>query len=161
MGKNNRLTDGAFSVLIGNDEQVKFLLADDELGIKVTPEIAQYKELYTRILNKNIGDITLLAKLEETITQMRCKEVAKKDFKLSQVRGYIYARTPFFRNGKDIKDIRVVVGKTSDYGDDLTALFANKAFVIQAKEKLQVAMTNEIKQNMIYINELEEKIFSV
>lgn len=44
MGKNNRLTDGAFSVLIGNDEHMKFLLADDELGIKVTPEIAQCKE---------------------------------------------------------------------------------------------------------------------
>jgi len=161
MGKNNRLTDGAFAVLIGNDEATKFLLADDELGIKVTPEIAQCKELYTRILNKNMGDITLLAKLEETITQLRCKEVAKRDFKLSQVRGYIYARTPFFRSGKNIKDIRTVVGKTSEYGDDLDALFANKAFVLQAKERLQVAITNEMKDNMTYINELEEKIFSV
>lgn len=108
-----------------------------------------------------MGDITLLSKLEETITQLRCKEVAKKDFKLSQVRGYIYARTPFFRSGKDIKDIRVVVGKTSEFGDDLDSLFTNKLFVIQAKERLQTAMTNEIKENMIYINELEEKIFSV
>ncbi len=161
MGKNNRLTDGAFAPLIGNEDPTKFLMADNDLGIKITPEIVQCKELYARILSKNKSDLQTLARLEETITQLRCKEVAKKDFKLSEVRGYIYARTPFFRRGTTIKDIRTVVGKTSEYGEDLDALFANKAFVIQAKEKLQLAITNEIKDNMIYINTLEEKIFSL
>ena len=161
MGKNNRLTDGAFGILMSNEDHMKFLLADDELGIKVIPEIMQCKELYTRILNKHMDDITILAKLEDTITQLRCKEVAKKDFKLSQTRGYIYARTPFFRNGKDIKDIRTVVGKSEVYGNNLDALFANKTFVIQAKDKLQIAITEQIKDNMTYINALEEKIFSV
>lgn len=159
MGKNNRLTDGAFGPLMGNEDPQKFLMADDELGIEVTPEIEHFKELYSKLLNKNKDDLENLAKLEETITQLRCKEVAKKDFKLSQVRGYIYARTPFFRNGNSIKDIRAIVGKTSEYGTDLDALFANKIFVRQAREKLQLAITNEMKDNMIFINSLEEKIF--
>jgi len=158
MGKNNRLTDGVFLDIVGNESYDDFLQSDEAMGIKVTPEILKCKELYVRILNKNRDDIQTLAKLEEMITQLRCKEVAKKDFKLSQVRGYIYARTPFYRSGKDIKDIRVVVGKTEVYGENLDALFANKAFVIQAKEKLMSAMTEQIKQNMTYINELEEKI---
>jgi len=157
MGKNNRLTEGVFSDIVGNESYYDFLHSDTAMGINPTPDIIKCKELYIRILNRNREDIQTLAKLEETITQLRCKEVAKKEIKLSQVRGYIYARTPFFRSGKDIKDIRVVVGKTEVYGDNLDALFVNKSFVIQAKEKLMAAMTEQIKQNMTYINELEEK----
>jgi len=161
MGKNNQLTDGVFGPIIGNNEHLNFILLDDELGIQESPELKRCTDLYAKLLFKNKEDLDTLVLLEETIIQLRCKEAAKKDFKLSEVRGFIYARSSFFRKGKHMKDIRVVVGKISDYGNDLDALFANKPFVIQAKEKLQNAINEQIKDNMIYINELEEKIFSL
>jgi len=157
MGKNNRLTEGVFSNIVGNKSYIDFLNSDPDLGIIPTPEIEKYKDLYLRIINQNREDFESLAKLEDAITQLRCREVTKKELKLSQVRGYIYARTPFFRQGETIKDIRVVVGKTEEYGEDLNALLANDAFVLQARNKLMSMVTEQIKLNMIFINELEEK----
>jgi hypothetical protein len=167
----NKLTDGVFAPMIGSNDPQNFLLLDEELGIKSSPELKKCTDLYEKLLIKNKEDLETLAKLEDTITKIRCKEVAKKEFKLSQTRGYIYARTPFFRNGKDIKDIRVIVGKKVDWkqsignygsaGEYIDTLFGDKKFVILAKEKLQAAMTEQIKENMLFVNSLEEKIFSV
>ncbi len=56
------------------------------------------------------GDYTKLASLEEIIIQMRIREDLS-DIKLTQVREYIYARTPFYRKDKKSKDVRVIVDK--------------------------------------------------
>jgi hypothetical protein len=153
MSKSTNLTSSVFGDIVGNQTYDKFLQQDDSND----EYLARCKELYARIVEKNRGDLETLAKLEETITQIRCKEAAKKDFKLSQVRGYIYARTPFFRKGKDIKDIRVVIGKTSTYGTDLNPLYHNKELMLEAKSKLLIAITTEITNNMIFIENIEEK----
>lgn len=149
-----RITDNVFGNIVNDKSYDKFLDID---GITGMPDLDRCKSLYQKIIEKNIDDLETLAKLEETITQLRCKRVVEKEFKLSQVRGYIYARTPFYRKGINMRDIRVVVGRTIDYGENLDALFLNKEFVSTAKTKLLEAMNIEIASNMTHINEIEEK----
>ncbi len=155
MSKSNRIPDDVFTNILMNQES--FLNAENVLGIEESMVITRCKDLYSRIVSKNREDIEILAKLEETINQLRCKQIAENNFKLSQVRGYIYARAPFYRMGKEINDIRVVVGKTSEYGENLDVLFDNEEFVIQAKKKLILAINEQLKDNIIFLTKLEEK----
>jgi hypothetical protein len=90
----------------------------------------------------------MLAKLEEIIMQLRSKETAGDDIKLSLVREYIYARTLFYREGKGTKDIRVIVGKTDIYGTEVTNLTVDESFMELAKEKLLRVMDLEIQENI-------------
>jgi hypothetical protein len=153
MPKTTRLTDGVFADIVSNESFDKFLQQNDTND----ENLNRCKEIYTRIVEKNREDLETLAKLEEIITQLRCRESAKKDFKLSEVRGYIYARSPFFRRGKNLKDIRVVVGKTSVYGNNMEALYHNKKFIQEAKSKLTIAISAEITSNMMLIEDIIEK----
>jgi len=66
--------------------------------------IQRYKELYS----EHQDGLNELAKIEELILQMS----SRRDLdpvKYSTVKGLIYARTPFYRIGYKIKDIRVIV----------------------------------------------------
>ena len=71
------------------------------------------------------------------------------DIKLTQVREYIYARTPFYRKDKKSKDVRVIVDKIEFHPEeDLEILSGNKEFMIKAKMKLAQAMDLEIEENI-------------
>ena len=96
--------------------------------------------------NKTVFD--KLAALEEIIMQLRSRDNICEDFKLSIVREYIYARTPFFRRDKGTKDIRVIVGLTEFYGDNTQNLMGNDEFVGKATSKLTDAMNQEISANI-------------
>jgi hypothetical protein len=92
-----------------------------------------------------------LASLEEVIMQMRIREDLS-NIKLSLVRDYIYARTPFYRKDKKAKDVRVIVSKL-DLQPEVTAtgieiLLRNKEFMDKAQTKLYEAMTLEIEENL-------------
>jgi hypothetical protein len=91
-----------------------------------------------------------LATLEEIIMQMRIRENLE-DIKLSQVREYIYARTPFYRKDKKSKDVRVIVNKVEFYPEsdgNLEILFSDVVFMEKAKYKLVQAMDSEIAENI-------------
>jgi len=121
-----------------------------------SPDFKKCVELYKRLVVDTQTNLEYLAKLEEIITQIRCQELAFKEIKLSEVRGYIYARAPFFQFGSNKKDIRVTVGKTVDYGEDLSVLLEDDQFVRNAKKKLVGKMSLEITANLMYIEEFEE-----
>lgn len=161
MARNNRLIDVVFSNLVGTDERVsqydKFLSTDKVLGIEETDDIKDAKRLYSSIIRNNKTVFDELAKLEEAIVQLRCREQVLKEFKLSLVREYIYARALFFRPGREVKDIRVVVGRTNVYGEDLQDLMFNGDFMTIARAKLSEAMDNEITENKYYIRNLKTK----
>jgi hypothetical protein len=94
-----------------------------------------------------------LAKLEGVIMQMRAKELISEEVKLSLVRDeYIYARTIFYREDRETKDIRIIVGKTEFYGNDLEKLYRDRAFMDIAKEKLAKAIDKEIQRNLKDLN---------
>jgi len=71
--------------------------------------IKRYRELY----KKHQDGLNELAKIEELILQMS----SRRDLdpvKYSTVKGLIYARTPFYRIGYKIKDIRVIVDEVKE-----------------------------------------------
>lgn len=103
MARNNRLTEQVFTGL----DPGKFLSTDEFLGITETPEITKAKELYRKLLDHISPSMTALVTLEETLVQLRCREVIDSNIKLSFIKNYIYARSLFYRSENDVKDIRV------------------------------------------------------
>lgn len=150
MARNNRLTEQVFTGL----DPEKFLSTDEFLGITETPEITRAKELYRKLLENIAPSITALVTLEEALVQLRCREYM--DIKLSFIKNYIYARSLFYRSENDVKDIRVIVGKISDHGDDPQVLLDDDVFMVLASMKLKEAMDLEI--NPVIIKDLQESV---
>jgi hypothetical protein len=124
-----------------------FLDIDQVLALPESEEIQELKDLYLEIIEEVKSQIGALSTLEEIIIQIRCKRVVNEEIRLSLSRNYIYARSIFFRRGNKINDIRVVVGTTEEYGDDLDALMEDKVFLSKGVVKLINAMNVEINQN--------------
>lgn len=156
MGRFNKTTEGVFSEMIGTDKTIsnyeKFL--NNGKDLKVGKELQKFTNEYRSLIDNNKITFDQLAKLEEIIMQLRSLE-NNDVIKLSLVREYIYARSPFFRMGKESKDIRVIVGTSDNYGDNIYKLFNNQDFIDTAKEKLRKAMNDEVSINI----EEYEKIF--
>ena len=161
MSRNNKLTQVVLSEIIGTDSKVskfhQFIHVDKLLGVTETPELKDCLKLYGKLATKNLKEIVDMAKLEEIIVQLRCREQVMEEFKLSKVREYIYARALFYRSEKDVKDIRVVVGRTDIWGDDIDKLLGNEEFVKLSVTKLKEVMTIEIDENLKYFETLKEK----
>lgn len=156
MGRFNKTTEGVFSEMIGTDKTIsnyeKFL--NNGKDLKVGKELQKFTNEYRSLIDNNKITFDQLAKLEEIIMQLRSLE-NNDVIKLSLVREYIYARSPFFRMGRESKDIRVIVGTSDNYGDNIYKLFNNQDFIDTAKEKLRKAMNDEVSINI----EEYEKIF--
>jgi hypothetical protein len=152
MARNNRLTEQVFTGL----DPEKFLSTDEFLGITETPEITKAKELYRKLLEHITPSITALVTLEETLVQLRCREMIKENIKLSFIRDYIYARSLFYRSGNEVKDIRVIVGRISEYGDDPDVLLNDHVFMGLARFKIEDAMDDEI--NSVILSDLQESV---
>lgn len=105
-------------------------------------------EEYTDTINSIQRELKLASLLEELILLHRAKNNIR-DIKISLVREYIYVRMNCYRPNITTKDVRVIVGTTSQYGDDVEALFANEDFMKKAKRKIEVQIDEmiEVKQN--------------
>lgn len=152
MARNNRLTEQVFTGL----DPGKFLSTDEFLGITETPEITKAKELYRKLLDHISPSMTALVTLEETLVQLRCREVIDSNIKLSFIKNYIYARSLFYRSENDVKDIRVIVGKISEDGDDPDVLLDDDVFMVIATMKIKEAMDLEI--NPVIVKDLQESV---
>ena len=150
----SKIPDAVFGNIINGKAYDTFLNVEDATRV----DLIQCKKRYKWLIDKNMIELELLVKLEETITQIRCQELAFNEIKLSNVRGYIYARGPFIKNGSKLKDLRVIVGKTVDYGDDLDVLLKDEEFVIKAKKKLTGQMAMEITGNLMDVSQFEESL---
>lgn len=124
-----------------------FLDIDKVLALPEDEDLQELKGLYLEIIEEVMSQIGALSTLEEIIIQIRCKRVVNEEIRLSLSRNYIYARSIFFRRGNKINDIRVVVGTTQEYGDDLDALMEDKVFLSKGVVKLIEAMNREINLN--------------
>lgn len=156
MPRNNKVTERVFANIAETGGRKgsydKFLAIDQELGLQESPLLIQLKERYNEIAKDCVDDIKLLAALEEIITQIRAKQVIDSKLRLSLSRDYIYARSSFCRKDKQINDIRVVVGKTSEFGDDLNTLLNDQSFRMICKSKLEEAMDKEVEINIKNLN---------
>jgi hypothetical protein len=133
-----------------------FIDVDNVLGIPESEELHDLKREYKHIISKSKTTISKLAGIEEIIIQIRCKNVIDQELRLSLSRNYIYARSIFYRRGNKINDIRIVVGTTEEYEDDLGELINNTAFRDLCILDLTVAMEKEIETNINQVKTLIE-----
>jgi hypothetical protein len=142
-----QITKGVFIDLIGSDTEIPsydvFLTYENTKN----KTLNKYTKEYSKLITQHKPTINRMAKLEEIVLQLRAIEKVD-DIKLSLVRDYIYARTPFFRLGKTTKDIRVLVDRSEFWTKDLESLLTNEAFMIKAKNKLIDAMNEEVSSNI-------------
>ena len=105
-------------------------------------------EEYTDTINSIQRELKLAALLEELILLHRAKNNIR-DIKVSLVREYIYVRMNCYRPNIVTKDVRVIVGTTSEYGDKVEALLANGDFMEKAKRKIEIQIDEmiQVKQN--------------
>jgi hypothetical protein len=151
MGRINKTIEGVFIDIVGNSSKLsgydQFLnQGNDNPSRELNKLTNDYKSLI--VGHKEIFE--QLAALEEVIMQLRIRENLD-DIKLSQVREYVYARTPFYRKDKVAKDVRVIVDKMEFHpeGDgNIDILLGKKDFMEKAKYKLAQAMDNEIEENI-------------
>lgn len=162
MSRNNRLIDLVFNNIIANQGKIsameKFLSTDESLGIEETEEIKQYKESYEKLVAQISHQIELLSHIEELIVQLRCVEMIHDEIKFSLVREYIYARTLFYRSGKEIKDIRVIVGRIDDFDKSYDDIIIDPDFITMAELKLKETMLKEIHDLKEHTDEIENLI---
>lgn len=151
MGRVNKFTQGVFTNIIGSPMEIpefdRFQSIQDEL-IKPFDELKGSLSTYNKLITDNKVMFENLARLENVIMQMRVRDnMSYDDVKLNILREYIYARVPFHRLDKDVKDIRVIVGQTKDFGYTTDELYGNKKFMDLAINKLTLAMDLEINNN--------------
>ena len=157
MPRENKLTEGVFTGIVGTRERISsYDLFLETMTKKNSPELSKWSKKYRDHINKNKVRFQNLAKLEEVIMQLRSKETLLENIKLSLVREYIYARALFYREGKGTKDIRVIVGKTDVHGEDIELLGNTVEFMELAKGKLLNAMDLEIKENVRILKNILE-----
>ena len=153
MPRYNEINKKVFTGIVTTNGQKgsldEFLDVDKCLGLPVSMELELIKNKFELLARQSSANVGTLADMEEIIIQMRSKEVIETELRLSLSRNYIYARSLFFRRGKEINDIRVVVGKTEDYGDNLDELMNDDKFRTLCKGKLLEAMNKEIETNML------------
>jgi len=156
MGRVNKTIEGVFIDIVGSSSE---LSSYDQFinhggGKKYSKELEELTALYKKEVTKSKVMFEKLASLEEIIIQMRIREDLS-DIKLTQVREYIYARTPFYRKDKKSKDVRVIVDKVEFHPEsdgNLEILLGNKDFMEKAKNKLAQSMDLEILENIKTFN---------
>lgn len=161
MGRVNKTIEGVFTNIVGTSSEIstynQFINQGEDLNI--SKELQDLTDTYVKLVNDHKNTFEQLASLEEIIMQMRIKENLD-DIKLSLVREYIYARTPFYRKDKKAKDVRVIVDKIEfhpEVGTNIEILIGNEDFMERAKEKLVTAMDTEIKENVRLLKILLKK----
>jgi hypothetical protein len=133
---------------------LEFLNLDESMGLEESAQLVQMKQLYADMLKENKDYLQKLSELEEIIIQIRCKEVINSELRLSLSRNYIYARSMFFRRGKEINDIRVIVGTIEAYPYPLDDLIKDDEFRLMCRIELNNAMNREIEKNINQLNKV-------
>jgi hypothetical protein len=157
MGRFNATIDGVFTDLVEIGQipsYDKFVNYGNDL--KPSKELKKFTTEYKNMVKMFGPTVEKLATMEEIIMQMRSKENIE-DLKLSLVRDYVYARTPFFRREKTSKDIRVIVDKAEFWEfNNVDDLLNNKDFMEKAINKLTKAMDGEISNSVHQYNKMLE-----
>lgn len=133
-----------------------FLDIDEVLGLPESQQLKTLKKLYSDIVVAAKKTVTTLAMIEEIVIQIRCKSVINQELRLSLSRNYIYARSIFYRRGNQINDIRIVVGTTDTFGDNLDTLIEDENFRKVCVAKIEKAMNKEIKNNANQLKPITE-----
>lgn len=149
MGRENKIIKNIFLNILDNNDYDEFASNPGETN-EIEELLYRYDEMYQRI----IPEMEYMAKLEECIIQLRCRQVIESELKFTIQREYIYARSSFVRRGKETKDMRAIVGKIDIYGDDVSQYYNNKELVEKSIKSLYDLMSEEIKNNINNISQI-------
>lgn len=148
MARNNKTISRIFTEIVRDRLYDKFFTLNTDLKHHECETQSAMKKLYTQMLDNMKPELGSISKVEEIIIQLRAKEQIDTELRLSLSRHYIYARTLFFRMDKEINDIRVIVGKTTDYGDNIENLITQPQFRSICKEALIKTIDEIINTNL-------------
>jgi hypothetical protein len=156
MGRFNKLTEGVFTDVVRTNSQISKVDVFLNCGDSIDPSkrLMSYTNKYRKYTTQFTLEMEYLAKIEKVILQLRALETMD-DIKISILREYIYVRVPFYRTDKSAKDIRVLVGNTEFYGENIQNLFGSEEFMNKAKEKLSRAMESDIQDTIKEINDIK------
>lgn len=153
--KVNRITDGVFTQIMGNDRERT--LYDQFMGlenkIKSDRKTREYLNQYSRLLGKFKVDFQQLKDTEELIILHRIKN--NPVINLSTLREYIYARMVCPRDDTRNQDIRVCVANSEFYPGKIEDLENNKELMDKAKDKIfaqfdKILLEKEYQYNKLY-----------
>jgi len=160
MPRLQKVTEKVFAEIAETPQKkgayTSFLEIDRVLELPESNELLELKGIYSDLTNRSKDTIDKLSCLEEIIIQIRCKNMISKKLKLSLSGIHIYARSIFYRRGNKINDIRVIVGTTRVYGDDLSELITTTGFRDLCIMSITTAMKKEIETNINHLKTLIE-----
>jgi hypothetical protein len=157
MSRSNKLLNMPIVNAISNNGIPNFVSLDEFINTETDNEIKEFLLTYKEELNSIKTELSYLSLLEILITQLRCRQNIKSEIKLYVSQIYVYARSTFYRNDKQIKDIRVLMGSVSELGENMDTLSNNIDFMNEAIAKLYNAMSDEIKRTNKSIYQLLSK----
>lgn len=136
--KPSEINQGVFVELKATHKRKSAIqsFVDKEHFMNSTHETGLLLEEYTETVISIQRELKLASLLEELIMLHRAKNNIR-DFKISLVREYIYVRMNCYRPDVETRDLRVIVGTTIQFGDQVKALFTNEEFMDKAKKKIE------------------------
>ncbi len=136
--KPSEINQGVFVELKATHKRKSAIqsFVDKEHFMNSTHETGLLLEEYTETVISIQRELKLASLLEELIMLHRAKNNIR-DFKISLVREYIYVRMNCYRPDVETRDLRVIVGTTLQFGDQVKALFTNEEFMDKAKKKIE------------------------
>jgi len=148
--KPSEINQGVFVELKATHKRKSAIqtFVDKEHYMNSSTETGLLLEEYTETVMSIQRELKQASILEELIMLYRAKNNIT-DIKISLVREYIYVRINCYRADIETKDLRVIMGTTYQYGDNLDALFANEEFMHKAMRKIesQIDEMIQIKRN--------------
>jgi hypothetical protein len=172
MGRNNKTLQGAFTSILGNSSERSSIeqfitrhtgpgeyplaksLPGSESDLPGQYPLAKYLNHYKILTAEYSVGVDIMAQLETIIMQLKAR-IDMQDIAIYFNRKkYIYARCPFFRSDKEVKEIRVCVEPIAYYFNDgptqenLAKLMVHDEFMKKAYDKVAEAMDAEIKNSV-------------
>jgi hypothetical protein len=151
--KPSEINQGVFVELKATHKRKSAIqtFVDMEHFMNSSHETGLLLEEYTETVISIQRELKLASLLEELIMLNRAKNNIT-DIKISLVREYIYVRMNCYRPDIETKDLRVIVGTTYQYGNNVDVLFANENFMDKARRKIESQIDEMIQSKRNELN---------
>lgn len=160
MARVNKATDGVFAkIFVGEDNQPTYEgFLETNVPDSPSSTLRKFTKMYKDFISKEKLKLQRIALIEEIIMQMRSRENIT-DIRISLVNNYIYARIPFYRRDKRVRDVNVIADNREFWKKySVKKLFSDESFMNKAKEKLTAQMDVVINRNLELLAELDAKL---
>ena len=175
MGRNNKTLQGAFTSILGNSSERSSIeqfitrhtgsdlpgeyslaksLPAAEAVIPGEYPLAKYLNHYKLLTAEYSVGVDIMGQLETIIMQLKARIDMQDIVIYFNRKKYIYARCPFYRSDKEVKEIRVCIEPIAYYFDDgptqenLAKLMVHDDFMKKVYYKLRTTMLTTIIENV-------------